>query len=207
MLQRSVCNLQTTVIGNIFTQCQCTVCIQSRQYFNLVEEVYHYFCTFCKAFCIAFCPPVFQVTIFIELTSLVIESVSHFMSDYYTDSSIVTSIICIHIEERILQNSSRETDFVCRRIVVCIDSLRSHQPFILIYRFADTAQHIIQSPFSCTTHVSPIRIFFYLQSRIILPFVRITDFYMESIQFFQCSHFSTVAHPFLCLDTFTQSYL
>ena len=64
----------------------------------------------------------------VELTSLVVESVSHLMSDNHTDSTVVYGIIRIEIEERRLENACGEADLVCCGIVVCIDSLRTHVP-------------------------------------------------------------------------------
>ena len=146
------------MVSQIFTQSQLSVSFQSRQYFDIVEEINHHFCTSIETFCITFCPPVGQVTILVILTTLIIESVSHFMTDYYTDSTIVECVISVHLEERILQDTCREADFVSRRIIISIYSLWSHQPFILINRFSQTAVHIIQSPFVCTASISPIRV-------------------------------------------------
>ena len=100
------------MVCQVLAQCQLAVCLQSRKHFNVVEEVYHYLSTFVEAFSIACCPPVTQVTVLVELASLIIESMSHFVSDHNADSSIVEGIVSIHVEERILKNSGREADFV-----------------------------------------------------------------------------------------------
>ena len=53
----------------------------------------------CKVFGILFCPPVNHISVFVVVATLVVEAVSHFMTDYYTNSPIVVGIIGMHIEE------------------------------------------------------------------------------------------------------------
>ena len=100
------------MVSQVFAQCQFTVSLQARQYFNLVEEIHHHLCAFLETVGITRSPPVGQVSVFVELTALVVESMRHFVTDYYTDGTIVGGIVSFHVEERRLKNSSRETDFV-----------------------------------------------------------------------------------------------
>jgi len=200
-------DLQTSMISNILTQSQTTVCMYTRSDFNIIKEVYHYLRTFIELFSIFFRPPIFQISFFVILTSLIVKTMGHFMTNDYSDSSIIGSIVSIHIKERRLQNSCWETDFISGWIIISINSLRSHQPFILIYRLSGFRNHFVEIPQIGTFDVRPIRIIFYLQCRVILPFVWITDLYMESSQFIQCFLFGWFAHPFQFLDTFTQRSL
>src|SRR5699024_8152304 len=124
-------NLQTTVVGNILTQCHASVGIYARSNLDAIEEVHHHLSTLVQVLGIFSSPPVFQVTVLVVLATLVVESVSHLMTDYHTDGTIVEGIIRIHIEERILQDTGGETDFVRSRVIVSVDGLRSHQPFVL----------------------------------------------------------------------------
>ena len=195
------------MIGNIFTQSQLTVSMHTRSYFNTVKEVHHYLGTFLELFSILFRPPLFQVSVFVILTSLIVESMCHLMPDNDSDSTVIHCIIGVHIEKWRLQDSCGEADLIGSRIVISINSLRCHQPFILIYRLTGFGNHFIVIPLTGTLDIRPIRIILNLQSRIIFPLVRITDLYMKSIQFLQCFHLSRFAHPFQRLDTFAQRSL
>ena len=50
------------------------------------------------------------------------------MSDDTADSTIVKGIVCLWIKEWWLENAGREADLVGGRVIVSIDSLRSHKP-------------------------------------------------------------------------------
>ena len=136
-------NVQTTMVGNVFAQSQLTIAKQAWKHFNLIEEVNHHLSTLREKLSIFWLPPVLHVTHLVVTAALVVESVSHFMTDNHTDSTIVESIVSIHIEERILKDGCWETDFVSSRIIVSIDNLRAHQPFVTVNRLTQTAVHIV----------------------------------------------------------------
>ncbi len=85
-----------------------------------------------EALCIVGCPPVLQITGSIILATLIIETVSHLMTYHYTDSTIVERLVGLGVKERILEDTSREADFVGGRIVVGIHGLRSHVPLVSV---------------------------------------------------------------------------
>ena len=172
------------MVGDILTQSHASITIYIRSYFNAVEYIHHDLCTFVETFGVFGSPPIFQVTVLVVLATLIVETVSHLMADYHADSTIVESIIRIHIEERILQDAGRETDFISGRVVISVYGLRSHQPFVFIHRFTGFSYHFGMIPLVGTFHVCPVRIILDFQSRIIFPLVGIPDFYMESGQLF-----------------------
>ena len=129
------------------------------------------------------------------------------MSDNHTDSSVIESIIGIHIKKRILKDTGGETNFIGSRIVISIHSLRSHSPLVTIYRLTGLCQFIIEFKLSGTFHICPIRVFFNIQSRIISPLIGVAHFHIERIQLLDGFGFSTVAHPFQVLDAFAQRRL
>ena len=131
----------------------------------------------------------------------------HFMTDNNSDSTVIHCIISIHIKEWRLQDSCREADFIGCRVVISINGLRSHQPFILVYRFAGFSNHFVVIPLVRTFNICPVRIIFDLQCRVIFPFIRITYFYMEGCQFLQRFFFGRFTHPFQTFDTFSQRSL
>ncbi len=82
------------------------------QYGICVELLAHYICLRCRFLGIFRCPPVAQVTFSIVLAALVVEAVGHFVTDNRTDTAVVYRIISIEVEERELQDGSREYDFI-----------------------------------------------------------------------------------------------
>ena len=100
------------MVCNIFTKSETAISVQAWQYLDLIEEIGHHFGASIKILLIGLRPPVDKVSIFIKLATLIIESMGHLMTNNYANSAIVERIISLHIEERILENSSREADFV-----------------------------------------------------------------------------------------------
>ena len=117
-----------------------------RQNLDSTEEVSILTCTSLKVLTILFGPPVCHITILIIMASLIIKSVCHLMSNHHTDSSIIEGIIGLRVKEWILKNTCRETNLICRRIIISIHRLWGHQPFILINRLTS---------FLLNSHVSP----------------------------------------------------
>ena len=64
------------------------------------------------------------------------------MSDDHSDGTIVEGIVGLHVEERILENTSWEADFVGRRVVVCVDRLRCHVPLVAVNRLVVFLLHM-----------------------------------------------------------------
>ena len=63
------------MVGQVLTQGQSTVSFQTGQHLYIVKEILHHFGTGFEAFRITRCPPIGQVSVLVELTALVIESV------------------------------------------------------------------------------------------------------------------------------------
>ncbi|MCY1530090.1 hypothetical protein D9M68_652660 [compost metagenome] len=68
-------------IRNILAQCGLTVNMLTRQWLICIKLVDHYCCTLIEVFFISRSPPVLQVTLFIKLTTLIIETMCDLMSD------------------------------------------------------------------------------------------------------------------------------
>ena len=84
----------------------------------------------------------------------------HLVTDYDTDRTVVHGIVSFRIEERRLQDGCRETDFVCRRVIISIYGLRAHPPTGSIDRFVYVRQHIIVFEDIGATYIRPVRIVF-----------------------------------------------
>ena len=207
ILECLISNLQATMIGNVLTLSQTTIGMNARKHLDIVVEINDYLSTFLELLSIFFSPPVFQVTVLVILTTLVIKSVSHLMTNHYADGTIVEGIISLHIEEGILQNTSREANLVGCWVVVCIHSLRSHQPLGAIYWLTIARNHISISPLSCTLHIFVIRIILDIQCRIVLPLVRIANLYGKSRKLLLCLSLGGIAHPVKTSNTLAQCLL
>lgn len=73
-----------------------------------------------------------QVAVGIVLTALVVEAVSHLVTNHHTDGTVVECGVGLRIEERTLQDAGGEAYLVGRRVVISIDSLRSHEPLVAV---------------------------------------------------------------------------
>ena len=80
------------------------------------------------------CPPVLQVSVLVKLTTLIVESMTHLVSNYYADSTIVSSVVSLWIEEWWLQDSSREVDAVEEWVVESVNCLWCASHLGLVYR-------------------------------------------------------------------------
>ena len=78
---------------------------------------------------------------------------SHLVADYHTDSTIVDGIISVDVEKWRLKDSCREADFIGGRIIVCVDSLRSHSPFALVGLLSEFAEVVSYIPRICGAEV------------------------------------------------------
>src|SRR3712207_476810 len=106
--------------------------MQARQYLYSVKEVSIHVGTLVKSLGVVGCPPILHVAIGVILTTLVIETVGHFMANHYTDSAIVERIVGLGVKERILKNARREAYLIGCRVIISINRLRSHEPFVLV---------------------------------------------------------------------------
>src|SRR5687768_242710 len=82
-------------------------------------------------------PPVLEVPLSVELRALVVEAVTHLVTDHASHPTVVHGIVRRWREERRLQDSRGEDNFVQLRIVVRIDGRRSHPPLSPVERLAD----------------------------------------------------------------------
>ena len=58
------------------------------------------------------------------------------MSDNHAYCSVVESIVCLHVEERFLQDARREANLVGCRVIVCVHCLWCHEPLFVVDWFS-----------------------------------------------------------------------
>ena len=184
VLEGQICHLQAAMVSDVLAQSECAISECARCYLNTVKVVFKHLGALVEAGFIFRCPPVDEVAILVELATLVVETVGHLVADHHADSAIVEGIVGVHIEEWILQDTCWEADLVGSRIVVGIHSLWGHIPFIFVHRFAQEAQRVVLLKLSRTLYVGIVaERWVDIEGGIIAPFVRITDFNGEGVEF------------------------
>lgn len=81
-------------------------------------------------------PPIVQAAVTIVFGALVVETVANLVANNSPNTTIVSGVVCFRVEERRLQNSCRENDFVHHRVEVGVYRLRIHEPFGAVHRLA-----------------------------------------------------------------------
>ncbi len=120
--------------------------MDSGRYFHSVELFHKFFSQSFKLCLILIAPPVGEVAVFIVSASLVIEAVDHFMADHHTYRTIIESVVGVDVEVWRLQYSGRETYFVDRWRIVCVDCLRGHEPLLFIDRLVKLGKIVTGEP-------------------------------------------------------------
>ena len=87
-------------------------------------------------------PPVFQIPGSVELRSLIVKPVAHFVADHSADCSVIRSVIGSHVEHGRLQYAGGKRNLVLQWTVISVDGGRSHTPIIPIHWFADFRQRV-----------------------------------------------------------------
>ena len=123
------------------------------------------------------------------------------MADHSYNSAIVDGIICIGVKERRLQNCCREHDLVVSRVVVSIDRLGRHVPFLFVHRFSCLREHVVMLPKCNINAVFDQFVRLDVDARIILPCIRITDLPCKGSQFLFGFLLGCRAHPAEFIDT------
>ena len=142
-LERLISYFDAAMVCNVFTTSEGAIHMHARQNFYSIKGANHALCALLKVLFVLFSPPVAQITFLVKLCALVVKTVRHFVTNHHTDSSIIDSIIAISSEERRLENASRETNLVGCGIIISVDSLRCHSPFIAIHGFIHLALHFV----------------------------------------------------------------
>src|SRR5450755_4573816 len=122
--------MDAAVVGGIFALGEQAVLFDSGTSVGDVLRVFvgDALAAFVILFAVFGSPPVPQVSVGVELASLIVEAVDDFVSDDHTDGAVVHGVILGGIEERRLQDASGEVDGVELRIVVGVDGGRGHRP-------------------------------------------------------------------------------
>ena len=91
---------QPPLIGNVLAQSETSVGMNAVHNNDITILLSQTVGTLRKESGVFGCPPVTQIAFLVIVTSLVVKSVSHFVADHDTDSTIVHGIVSFRIEER-----------------------------------------------------------------------------------------------------------
>src|SRR5215472_13496248 len=111
-LESVVCDRQPAKIRNGFAEDEFAVQIRAVRRLITAELFCDTLGTVRKFIAILFGPPVFEIALRIELTALIVETVSDFVPDDGTNGPIVQAIVRFGVEKRGLQNSGGKNDFI-----------------------------------------------------------------------------------------------
>ena len=199
--------MQTTVVGDVFTKSELAIGIGKRIVtdFNLVEPIDKHLGVGLEADGILVLPPVVQVAVLIIVTALVVEAMGHLMSNDNTDSTIVESIVGIHVEEGFLQNTCREANLVGGGVIVSVNRLGSHAPLGLVDRLVNLGNHVGNVELIAPDHIGEVAVFLDFKPAVVSPLVGITYFYHDCGEFLDSALFRILTHPFCIMDTHCKS--
>ena len=149
-------------------------------------------------------PPVALDAGGIRLRALVVEAVAHFVADHAADSAVVHRRIGAHVEERRLQDAGREHDLVERRVVVGVDRMRGHEPFVAVGPGAEAAILVVDEIAAQRLHVRDQVAGHDLHAAVIAPFPGVADLRQKRAQFLVGLGLGRIAHPVEGFDVLAQ---
>ena len=135
---------------------------------------------------------------------------THLVTNYYADSTIVCCVVGLWVEEWRLQDGCREVDAVEEWVVECVNSLWCASHLGLVNRLMPVfAEH------GCTRLLNDADIVLYQVLAFanvnkllhVLPLVGITHIDIHSVQFLQCFSLGRIAHPCVLLQTIFECLL
>ena len=202
-----VADVQTSVVGDVLTEGEGTVGIGFRIVENLdsVEGVDKDLLVVVEVLRVFLGPPVVEVAVLVVVATLVVEAVGQLVTDDNTNSAIVSGIVSIELEERRLEDSCGEADFVGCWVVVGVDRLRSHTPLIAVDGLVDLAEHIIHIELVAANDVGIVAVVLDFKSAVVTPFVGIANLYVDSAELSVCVGLGLIGHPSSHIDALSKS--
>ena len=149
-------------------------------------------------------PPVALDAGVVRFRALIVEAVAHLVADHAADRAVVHRRVRIHVEKGWLQDACRKHDFVERCVVIGVDRLRGHEPFVAIGLGAEPAVLVLNEIASHRLHIGDQIARDDLHAAVIAPLPGVANFGQERAQFFVGLGFGRFAHPVQFFDVLTQ---
>ena len=210
VLKGTVGHLNTTIVTDVLAQGLLTVHKESGHSLLLAEP----FGEHLRALIVlglVFCrPPVHQVTVLIVLTALVVEAVTHLMTDDRSNGTVVADIIGLRIEERGLQDGGWEVDAVELWHITGVHRLWRHWHQLLVHGLAPVLA--VKSStcflFDADKVLYEVLILTDVGELLqILPLIGVAYVDIHGVQLLQCLDLGGVAHPGVLLQAVLESLL
>ena len=141
------------------------------------------------------CPPVDEMAVAVVLGALIVEAVADLVADHRADTPVVGGVVGVGVEERWLQDRRREDDLVHPRVVVGVDRLRCHEPFVTVHRTAEFGRLAVETDFGSANHVAVQIISGNDECGVIAPAFGVADLGGEFVQLRQRSLPGRGGHP------------
>ena len=160
-----------------------------------------------ETLCVFVCPPLAQIAVFVVFAALVIKAVGHLVTYDYAYGSVVEGVVGIHVEEWALEYACGEADLVGGGIVVGIDGLGGHVPFVSVDGFVETCgNHVAYLPPFAHEYVFEV-IGANLKTGVVFPLVGVAYLDVEGIELLVGHALGGVAHPVLLVDALAEGFL
>ena len=117
------------------------------------------------------------------------------MPDDRTDRTEIGGIVTVLIEERVLQDGGGEHDLVEAWVVVRVDGLRGHEPFVAVERFTDLAELAAELEFRGRPNVADQVAGVDRQARVVAPLRRKPDLGRELVELLEGALTGGIRHP------------
>src|SRR5579863_1508030 len=121
------------------------------------------------------CPPIAQITVGVELSALIVKTVSHLMADSGADAAVIESIIRLGVKEGVLKNAGGKNDFVKLGIVIGVHSGGSHAPFAVVHGRADLGKIAVEFKRIAPKEVQHVRAAVNGERGVITPLIGVSD--------------------------------
>lgn len=199
--------LRASIINGILSGYRTAIYICTQDCFGTIGRIGRRLYPFFRLFDVLFYPPVFRISIFIVLASLVIGSVDRLVTSCRTSYAMIRDVIHVRVGRQELRSDYQRTSFVNDQIVVDIRYLEDRRPFVLICQFTNFNGRFIMVPFINALSVYPMEVVFSLRYEVVFPFVEVACFCVRNYRFLRHFFFNQFARPFRAFSAFSREDL
>ena len=190
----------TSQVSDILRNAQRTVYLDA-VYFHGIIVVNDLLGQFPEMLFILGSPPIPQVSLFIILGSACVKRMGDFVADNSSDSTQVGHRLSLRVIKRGLKDSGRKHDLVVSGVIIGIDCLGRHAPFIPVHRVVSGLKGVILGCLKdfhdiVDVDTALVRGFQYQVQFVLGPFIGITNLDSNGFQLFPCLLTGGFCHPF-----------
>src|ERR1700730_11532362 len=157
-----------------------------------------------KIFSVIGGPPVTQISLSVELRSLIVKAVGDFVADYGAHAAVIDGVVGLGVVEGRLQDAGGKDDFVHGGVVVGGDGGRRHAPLVAVHGLPDFCKFASVFKRGGAAQIDGVRGAFDVELGIIAPLIGVADLNIEGLEFFDGGLFCFRVHPGKCGDIGTQ---